>query len=261
MLFPFYLLTGALAGLLAGLLGLGGGIIIIPVLLVLLPHAGIPPEILMPVAIATSLASVIINTGVASFAQWQKNNIDFNVLKKALLPLIIAAISGPIIAHHIATPYLKILFALLLFCVAFNMLRTANAIEKVSDFPSSYQFTPIIFTLAFVSSLLGLGGGVLLLPYLHHCGLSMIRSIGTASVSALLVGIIASLSYVILGSTLTLHIPHSIGYIYLPAFLGIILSSFIFAKIGVTLAHQLPIPQLKKIFAVVVFLIAIKMVL
>jgi uncharacterized membrane protein YfcA len=261
LLFILYLITGAFAGLLAGLLGLGGGIIIIPVLIVLLPSAGIPADLLMPVAIATSLSSVIINTSVASFAQWRKDNIDFGVLKKAFIPITIGSILGPILAHYIPTAHLKQLFAVLLFVVAFRMFRGAHAIEKVREFPSVYRFTPVILLLSFISSLLGLGGGVLLLPYLNRCGLTMQRSIGTASFSAMIVAMVASACYVLMGSTLTTPLPNSIGYIYLPAFLGIILTSFMTAKIGVSLSHRLPIPQLKKIFAVIVFFIAIKMIL
>ena len=261
LLFILYLITGAFAGLLAGLLGLGGGIIIIPVLVIALPHAGISSDLIMPVAIATSLSSVIINTSVASFAQWKKDNVDFGILKKAFAPIAIGSIVGPILAHYIPTNHLKQLFAVLLFVVAFRMFRDAHHIAEARDFPPSYQFNPVILILTFISALLGLGGGVLLLPYLNRCGLSMQRSIGTASFSAMIVAVIATACYMIMGSTLTTGIPDSIGYIYLPAFLGIILSSFMAAKIGVNLSHRVPVPQLKKIFAVIVFLIAVKMIL
>jgi uncharacterized membrane protein YfcA len=261
MFFILYVITGAFAGLLAGLFGIGGGVLIIPVLLFLLPHVGVAADIVMPVAIATSLASVILNTSVASYAQLRRDNVDFKLLKKTLPPTIIAAILGPILTHHLPTAPLKLFFAIFLFVVAFRMFQTANTIEKAKALPPLYQLIPVIFILALLSSMLGLGGGLLLLPYLLYCGLTMKRSLGTATVSTLMVALMASAIYVIMGLSLTDRIPQCLGYIYLPALLGLIMGSFIFAKMGVSLSHTLPVPQLKKIFAVVVFLIALLMIL
>jgi uncharacterized membrane protein YfcA len=259
LFFFIYLLIGALAGFCAGLFGIGGGIILVPVLVMVLPHVGIPKDVVFQVSVATSLASVILTSSIAAYTQWKRENVEWSVVKKTVLPLIIASITAPILSHFINGDALKIIFCILLFFIAVRMFYTSSHQHVEKPFPNIVLFSVVSYILAFCSSLVGLGGGVLFVPYLHYCGLPMLRSIGTGSANTLIIASVSTLSYAMIGILGHVSLPHSLGYIYLPGFLGIILTSIFFARLGVRCAHSLPVANLKKGFALLLVLISAKM--
>lgn len=254
------IILGSLVGFLAGLLGIGGGLIIVPALVYLLPKVGVSAEIVMPMALATSLGAIVITSTSAAFAHHKKKNIPWQLTKPIMLVVAIGALLGAFIADSLSTAALTNFFSIVVILLACYMLLSINA-SKQRSLPSSYLLQTISFFTGIIASLMGIAGGAILVPMLSFFGVSVRHSIGIATACGVMVALFGSLGYIITGFNLTTTPQWSLGYIYLPALLGIIISSSIFAPIGVKYAGKLPVKTLKKFFAVFLIFVAIKMML
>ncbi len=261
MYFLAYLLTGIIAGTLGGLFGIGGGIIIVPMLMVVLPQVGVSAQAVMHVATATSLATIVVSTARSAYIHYYNKNIEWALFRHIIIPIMAAVIIAVIIAHHINEAMLIYSFAaLLLFVAGRTFFKSQQSDEVKQSLNYSIKIPIVSSLLSAFSCMVGVSGGILLTPYFNYCGLSMMKSIGTVSVCGMVIALVATITYALLGTNLE-HLPAwSVGYIYLPAFFGVIITSVIFAPIGIKLAHRLPVPQLKKLFALLLVIIAIKMI-
>lgn len=253
------LFLGAVVGFLAGLLGIGGGLIIVPALVYLLPLLNINTEVIMPIALATSLASIVVTSASAAYAHHQRDNIPWDIARKLMAFIAIGALLGAFVASMLSAKSLTTFFAGGVIALAVYMLiatRSTRERAMMSNLALSFLglFTGVI------ASLMGIAGGIILVPTLSYFGLSMRYSIGVATACGLMVAIFGSIGYIISGWGQTLIPEWSLGYIYLPALLGIITSSSIFAHTGVKYASKLPVASLKKFFAIFLIVVAIKMI-
>lgn len=256
--FIFYLLTGAIAGTLSGLLGIGGGVIIVPVLIMLLPGVGMPAEYVVQVAVATALASIIVSSLSAVNKHFYRGSIDFILLRRLLLPIMIGVIIGSSVSHYISGATLKIIIACVMSFMAIRMLFLRNLSSK-------YRIAkPVVIgastLLSAISAMVGAGGGVFFVPFLLYCGYPMARVLSTASVITFIVALISTLAYLLIGFH-HVNVAWTTSYIYWPAFFGIILTSTFTARLGVVLAHRLPVNVIRYIFAMLLLMVAVKMVI
>lgn len=258
-MFLIFLGTGLLAGLLAGLFGIGGSIIMIPILTVALPYAGIPTPLMVHMAIGTSLAAIIITTLISVFSHQRKHNIEWLLFKKAALPIALGAALSAWISPFLQDQWLSYIFSALLILAALRIGFQSPPLEKIKNPPPFWLFRIIIFFLALIGGLAGLGGGVLFLPYLNYCGIPMLKSIGTTAAFTLLAASVSTLCYSTTMRPLPLH--WTLGYIYLPALLGILLTSIISAPLATHWAYYLPIKKIKLAFAILLILVALSMTL
>lgn len=249
---------GSIVGFLAGLLGIGGGLLIVPALVYLLPLLGVNSAIVMPIALATSLGAIVITSSSAAFAHHRHKNIDWALAKPLMVVVAIGALLGAFIADLLSSQTLTYFFAFMVMILALYMLLSISSV-KDRLLPSTIFLQFISGLTGIIASLMGMAGGAILVPALTYFGLSMRKSIGIATVCGVMVALFGSLGYIITGLG-HVNLPSwSFGYIYLPALVGIILSSALFAPLGVKYAAKLPVKTLKKFFAVFLILVAIKM--
>jgi len=253
------LFLGAVVGFLAGLLGIGGGLIIVPALVYLLPLLDINLDVIMPIALATSLASIVVTSASAAYAHHQRENIPWDMARKLMVFIAVGALLGAFVASMLSAKSLTTFFAGGVIALAVYMLvatRSSREREMMSDFSLGALglFTGII------ASLMGIAGGIILVPTLSYFGLSIRHSIGVSTACGLMVAVFGSIGYIISGIGQTLTPPWSFGYVYLPALLGIIVTSSFFARIGVKYASKLPVASLKKFFAIFLIIVAVKMI-
>lgn len=254
------LLLGAFTGVLAGLLGIGGGLIIVPILLYLLPLADISLELAMPIALATSLASIIFTSTSAVFIHHKNDNISWPIAKRLLFFVSVGALLGSYIASILSAKILIHFFAGAVILLASYMILSVKFNVKKKQ-PRSFVFNSIGFITGVLSSLMGIAGGAILVPILTYFSISMRKAIGIATVCGVAIASFGTLGFIISGFQQNNLPAYSIGYVYLPALLGIILSSTFFAKLGVKLAMYLPVNTLKKLFALFLICVAINMLL
>lgn len=251
---------GSLSGFLAGLLGIGGGLIIVPVLSFLLPMAGVSHELVMPMALGTSLGTIVITSSSAALAHHRKRNIPWSITLKLMLVVALGAFLGAFIADYLSTSVLTVFFSIVVMLLAFYMFFSVN-VAKERDTPSIYILQSISFVTGIISSLMGIGGGAILVPSLSFFGVPVRHAMGIATVCSVMVAMFGSIGYIITGYYLPDLPQASLGYIYLPALIAIVVSSSIFAPLGVKYAAKLPVKTLKKYFAVFLLFVAIKMIL
>jgi len=260
IVFVCCLFIGSLVGFLAGLLGIGGGLIIVPTLIYLLPLLNISADIVMPIALATSLASIVITSSSAAIVHHQKNNIPWPLAKKLMTFVAIGALAGAYIASILSAKALTTFFAFSVIILAVYMIFSTK-IENAHTMPSEFVLRALGLFTGTLASLMGIAGGVVLVPSLSYFGLPLRHTMGVATVCGVMVAVFGSIGYIISGWGQTQTPQWSFGYIYLPALLGIVFSSSIFARYGVKMATKLPVALLKKFFAGFLILVAIKMIL
>jgi len=239
------LLVGAIVGFLAGLFGIGGGLVIVPTLVYLLPMMGIPDQMLMSTALGTSFATIVI-TGFSSAQRHHKlGNIVWSAVKVlAPVMMITVFISGLFIGKLDRDVSAKIFACLVVYLAA----KMVISIKK-----NTVNAKPL------ASSAAGIGGGGFIVPFLNSRGIDMKKSIGSSSFCGALLGLSGMLSFMVSGWGNPSMPDYSLGYIYLPAVLGITASSFFTSKLGATATSKLPVSTLKKGFALLLIAIAVDM--
>lgn len=258
MEYALYLATGLFTGLLSGLLGIGGGLIMVPILSFIFAQLGFPAAFIMQMALGTSLAVIMVTSIASSRAHHRHHNVDWAIVKKIALGIIIGAFLGSLVAAKFDASLLKALFVIYVFLVAFQILShyTPNPARIL---PARPVLNCVGIVIGWVSSFVGIGGGTLSVPFLIHCNINTKRAIGTSSAIGLPIAIAGATGYVLAGLPIT-HLPaHSFGFVYLPAFIIIALSSLISAPIGALLVQKLAVKKLKQIFAWLLIIIGLKM--
>jgi uncharacterized protein len=253
-----YALVGAVAGVLAGLLGIGGGLVIVPMLVFCFSLEGIADTVIMHLALGTSLTSIIFTAVSSSMAHNRRGAVHWDVVRRIVAGILIGTFLGTCLAARISTATLKIVFVLFLYYVATQMI--VNRKPKPSrQLPGPVGMFAVGNIIGAVSSLVGIGGGSLSVPFMVWCNLSMHHAIGTASAIGFPIAIAGTVGYIVNGLGAA-DLPRlSLGYVYIPALLGIVCISVLTAPLGARLAHSLPVDRLKKIFALLLYVVATRM--
>lgn len=255
------LLLGALVGFLAGLLGIGGGLIVVPVLVMLLPAFGVvPAEQAILVAIATSLASIIVTATSSVLAHHRWGNVPWPTASAIMVGAASGAWAVGYLAHNISTAVLQMIFGIAVLLLALRMLGSRSAVGK-KPLPGQITTAAISVFLGGIASLLGIGGGALFVPMLNYYSVDMRRAIGCAAASGIAIAVFGSFGYVIAGWQHYQLADGFVGYIYLPALLGIVSTSVFTAPLGAKLTQSLPVLTMKRVFGILLLLIAAKMIL
>jgi len=254
-----YVLIGTFAGLMSGFLGIGGGLIVVPGLVFVFQQTNIIPEtIMMNVAAGSSLAIMIFTSQSAIRAHYRLGDILWSVFNKLWPGIIIGTISGAVIALWIPTYWLKTLFAVFLFSVAIKML-TSKEVSRPEHFPKAWINRLVSFIVGLKSGLLGIGGGLLVIPYLTYCGISLRKIAAVSSLCTLTVALTGTLVVIITGHKAMAAIPYATGFVYWPAVLLVAIPSSITAPLGARLNYKLPLRQLQYGFIAILIVTAIKM--
>lgn len=253
-----YLIIGIIAGFLSGLLGVGGGILIVPALLWAYQHQGIPPEIIMRTAAGTSLAAIIVSATFSLRNHLRHGIHVWSTYRRLALGVIVGTILGTLLAKVLHSHLLIILFGIFLLGVALMMLFGGSP-KPHRQLPGNVGMMSMGLLIGGKSGLFGLGGGVITIPFLTYCNVPMRDTIGVSIACSLTVAIIGTLGCILTG----IHEPNlpqwSTGYVYWPAVACIALTSPLFARFGTRLSHQLPVATLKKIFSLFLIVIALNL--
>lgn len=251
-----YLILGAFAGVVAGLFGIGGGLLIVPVLVFSFELQGISPDVLTHAAVATSLATIVATSISSTMAHNKRGAVRWDLFKPVTVGILIGAFLGVKTAGQLSGQWLQVLLGCFVILVAIQM--ALNLKPKSADTKTSQStFVTAGGFIGWLSSIFGIGGGTLSVPFFSWRGISMQQAVATSAACGLPIAIIGALTNIWEGWGHEAMPEWSAGFIYLPAFVGIVLTSSIFAKLGAKLAHSLPGPVLKKIFAV--FLLCVGM--
>ncbi len=248
-------LLGGIVGIMAGLLGIGGGLIVVPALLFLLPLAGIDPAISMQIALATSLASIIVTSGSSAFNHFKLGNVDIHVVKWLMPGVIVGGFFGANIAEWLPTEYLPKVFGFIVLGLAIQMLFSIKR-QSTKTMPGNLATISIGTGIGMVSSLAGIGGGSLSVPFLNRHGVEMRKAVGSSSVCGCFIAMAGMIGFILHGYQAQSLPMYSLGYVYLPALLAIASASMLTTRIGAKMATSLPTNALKKIFAVFLLFVA-----
>jgi uncharacterized membrane protein YfcA len=257
--FLLYLGAGAVAGLMSGLFGVGGGIVIVPILSFLFIGLHFPEMHLMHLALGTSLASIILTSISSARAHHRNGNVNWLVVRQITPAVVIGTLLGTLVAAQLHSVWLKAIIAVFELCVATQLLLNLNP-NPHRNLPGRVGIGVAGGMIGIVSSLVGIGGGTLSVPYLIYCNFDTRHAIGTSAAVGLPIAAAGTLGYLITGwHNKSLPQP-SLGFIYLPAFAGIAIASIITAPLGATLAQRLPILTLKRLFALLLYIVGLKMI-
>ncbi|MEJ2795241.1 sulfite exporter TauE/SafE family protein [Iodobacter sp. LRB] len=252
-----YLTVGLIAGFLAGLLGVGGGLVIVPALLYVFALLGLPPDHHQHLALGTSMATIVF-TGFASLkAHHARGAVRWPVVKAITPGILLGTFAGAQLAAFIPGLGLQWFFVLFAYLVAAQMLLDIKP-KPSRALPGKGGMTAVGTSIGLVSSWVGIGGGSLSVPFMTLCNVPVKEAIGTSAAIGLPIALAGALGYVVSGWSASLP-QGALGFVYLPALAGIVLASFPMAKVGAAAAHRLPVPVLKKCFAALLIVLASKM--
>jgi uncharacterized membrane protein YfcA len=255
-----YLIVGVFVGILAGLFGVGGGLIIVPILDVMLTRQGVPHEFIMHLALGTSLASIVF-TSVSSFWAHHKHGaVEWPVVRRIVPGILTGTFLGSCIAARLSTNFLKMFFVIFLYYVALQMLSGKKP-KASRQLPGIWGMFAVGNVIGVVSSFVGIGGGSMSVPFMIWCNIAVHHAIGTSAAIGFPIAIAGAVGYLYNGFNIPGLPQGAIGYIYLPALAGIVCASVLTAPLGARLAHSLPVDRLRKLFAVLLIIMGTRMLI
>lgn len=251
--------TGIFAGILAGLLGVGGGIVIVPVLFFLFQGFGVSPESAMVIATATSLAT-IVPTSISSIrSHSQKGNVDFDLLKRWAVFILIGVLMGSWLVTRVDGSLLTVLFGVIAVLAALNMLFRTGKSALYQKLPGRVGQGIMGASVGFFSSMVGIGGGTISVPLLTLYNYPAHKAVGTAAAIGLIISLPGALTMLTLGTTPADAPVGTFGFVNVFGFLCIVPLTVLFAPVGASLAAKLDAGKLKKIFAMVLLITGLRM--
>ena len=253
-----YLGVGALAGVLAGLLGVGGGLIIVPLLVISFTRQGLPAASLMHLALGTSMASIVFTSISSLRAHDRRGAVDWTIVRRITPGILAGTFLGVWVAARLSTDFLKWFFVVFLYLVAVQMLLDKKP-RPSREIPGPAGTGIVGGGIGLVSSLVGIGGGSLSVPFMAWCNVPVHRAIGTSAAIGLPIALAGSAGYVVNGLGAPELPAHTLGYVSLPALAGIVVASVSTAPLGARLAHSLPVSKLKRAFAFLLLLMGTRL--
>ncbi|MGJ3495627.1 sulfite exporter TauE/SafE family protein, partial [Piscirickettsia salmonis] len=262
MIFILYLIAGAIVGTLSGLLGIGGGLIMVPLLTITLPYYHIPAEYVVHVAVATSLVVVLFNSAQATYSHARNGNVLWNVLFLLSPFAMIGILIGGSIANYLSSKALLTVFAIfLIYTVTRSTLKLIRKNSKKTTGPFQlpskfYSFSYATFVGA-ASSLLGIGAAATIIPFLRSAKLDMVKCAALATSLSIVTAFSATLLYISSGWHLNPYSDYATGYIYWPAVIGILIGATMTVPLGTRLGRKLKDETLASYFLILLVIILI----
>lgn len=253
-----YLLMGLFVGFFAGLLGIGGGLILVTLMVYLFTVQGFPADRLLHLALGTSITSIVFTSISSLRAHHQHGAVRWDILRIAVPGLIAGTLFGTVVADLLKSKYLAIFFVIFVYYSAVQMFANIKP-KPTRQLPGKVGMSAAAVIVGIVSSLVGVGGGVMTIPLMSLCNVPMRQAIGTSAALGLPIAVAGTVGYMANGLGKD-HLPAlSVGYVYVPALVGIVVGTFITVPWGARMAHTMPVTRLQKIFAVILFILATRM--
>lgn len=250
MMIVWFVVAGAFAGLCAGLFGIGGGMIIVPALVWIFTAYGFSPEIIAHLAVGTSLATIVVTSISSLTAHHKRGGVRWDIWKNMAIGLVVGSLLGAAVADQINGLMLQALIGVAALLVAFKMLFLSNKEQLGKPLPSAPVQIGAGSGIGMASSIFGIGGGSLTVPFLTWAGLSMRQAVGTSAACGLPIALAGAAGFAWFGQDVANLPEGAIGFVHIIGFICISIASFITAKLGAKLAHQLPAATLKRAFGI-----------
>lgn len=253
------LLTGVVGGVLAGLLGIGGGIIIVPVMEAALAFLGVDEAIRMHVAVATSLATIVPTSISSARAHHRRQSVDVTLVRRWAVFVLVGALCGSIIAAQVHSRVLSAIFAVMALIIALKMILPLDGRTVSREVPASWPVKVIPVAIGTISSMMGIGGGTLSVATLTLFNQPIHRAVGTAALFGLLISIPGTLGFIVGGLGDARVPPGNLGYVSLPGFVLIAPTTWLAAPLGAAIAHKLSQRHLALAFGVFLLIVSGRM--
>jgi uncharacterized membrane protein YfcA len=254
-----YLLTGAIAGLMAGLLGIGGGLIIVPVLALLFAGQGFAADSIMHFAVGSSLATIVPTSISSLLAHHRRGSVLWAVIRPLTPGIVLGALAGAWLARQVSSPGLAVIFGVFEILVAIQLLWGRQPVAH-RRLPGRAGLGAAGGVIGMVSAVLGIGGGTLTVPFLLWHRVDIRAAVGTAAACGLPIAFAGAAGFAM--SAGAERAPGlQTGFLYWPAVGGIVITSVLLAPLGARLAHHLPRQTLQRVFAAFLVVVGVKMIL
>lgn len=255
------LLAGAAAGFAGGLFGIGGGFVVVPALVFLLPLLGAQPDQVAHVAVGTSLATIIFTSIRATMSHAKRAAVDFDVLRSWAPWVVLGTVLGAWIAYYVSGGGLALIFAVGVLCFAvYFLLPDRFAAPVFEAMPAGVPRAGIAGALGAFSALLGIGGGTLTTLTMTICGAPIHRAIGTAGGMGAIIAIPGTIGFVLIGLGEAGRPWGSLGFVNLPAAAALIVTAVVVAPLGVAAAHKMPPAILRRVFGIYLIVVGVTMI-
>ena len=253
-----YLTLGCVAGFFAGLLGVGGGIIVVPVLSLLFALQDLPADLVLPMALGTSMATILFTSLSSLRAHHRHRAVLWQVVLRFTPGILVGTGLGTLLAAHVSGHALSVFFVAFMLFVAFQMLANVRPAPS-RGLPGAPGLAGAGVCIGTLSSLVAIGGGALTVPFLVWCNVRPHQAIGTSAAVGFPIALGGTAGFIINGLAKP-HLPaHAAGFIFLPALAWILAASLLTAPLGARLAHRLPVGVLKRVFAGLLLVLAAHM--
>ena len=253
-----YPLLGLVVGFLAGLLGIGGGGIMVPMLATLFLAQGFPHGQVVHMALGTSMAAIMLTSASSLRAHHARGAVDWEIVRRITPGILAGTFFGTFIASRLNTVPLAVFFACFMAFVASQMWYGAKP-KPSRELPGRAGMSAVGLFIGFISALVAIGGGSLSVPFMIWCNVEARRAIGTSAAIGFPIALAGTVGYLINGWAAEGMLPHTLGYIHLPALVLVGGVSALMAPLGAACAHRMPVAVLRKIFAGILILLALKM--
>lgn len=257
---PYYLLIGSLAGFFAGLLGIGGGLVFVPALVVLFSVQGFSETVIMPLALGTSLAAIVFTSLSSAAAHHAKRAVNWQALRGMAPGVTVGAFFSAAFAAHVPSAWLKLTFALYAALAATQLLCDLKPLTP-RKLPGRAGLMTAGCVVGGLSGMAGAGGAVTCIPLLTWWNVPARSAIGTAAAIGMPISMAGTAGYIFGGWPLESLPAASLGFVYLPALFAMVATSMLSAPVGARVSHALPVPLLQKLLATVLYAIAVRMLL
>lgn len=249
------LLMGTGGGFAAGLLGVGGGMVLVPFVTMIFTAKHFPPHVVVHMAIATSLATILFTSLSSVRAHHLHGAVRWPVVRLLAPGILVGSWTGPWFAKQLDTSVLALVFGVFVACSATQMILNRKP-AATRELPDASGMFAVGTGIGIVSGLVGAGGGFLSVPFMSWCNVKMHNAVATSAALGFPIALSGTLSNIYFGWNETGLPPYSLGYIYVPALAVIALASVAMAPVGARAAHRMPVARLKRIFAMVLYCLA-----
>jgi uncharacterized membrane protein YfcA len=257
---PGYVAIGAFVGFFAGMLGIGGGAIMVPFLVLLFEAQQLPATHILHLAVGTSMATILFTSVSSVRAHAERGAIRWDIAGRMTPGILAGGLVGSAIASFIPTALFAAIFTAVIYLAATNMLLGRK--PRASRQPPGHLGMFVAgFLVSAASAFAAVGGAFMTVPFMLWCNVPILQAIGTAAVIGFPIALSGTLGFIVTGWRETGLPPYSIGFVYLPALGGVVVASVLMAPLGAAAAHRLPTVWLRRAFAILFYLIATRMLI
>jgi uncharacterized membrane protein YfcA len=254
-----YAVAGAIVGVLAGLLGIGGGMTLVPILSALFSAQALAPGYTVHLALGTAMASIVFTSSASVRAHHQRRAVDWRIVRQLAPGTVIGALLATLASGFVSQRALALSFAVIVYVGALQMLFGGRP-SAARGLPAAPALLAIGIAIGIICGLVSAGGAFMTVPLMLYCGVPLVTAIGTAAAIGIPVAVVGTAGYIVSGSGAAGLPEATLGFVFLPALVALVVASSLTAPLGASLAHRLPVATLKRIFAVLLFALATRMI-